>query len=59
MMIMVMTVITIIQQQIKICKCLFSVEDVSVLDEVFHQSGKDMFPIECEALAKIYLKFRM
>ena len=56
---MIMTVITIIQQPIKICKCLFSVEDVSVRDEVFHQSGKDMLPIECEALVKIYLKFRM
>ena len=59
MMIMVMTVITIIQQPIKICKCLFSVEDVSVFDEVFHQSGKDMFPIECETLVIRYLKFRM
>ena len=59
MMIMVMTVITIIQQPIKICKHLFSVEDVSVFDEVFHQSGKDMFPIECETLVIKYLKFRM
>ena len=56
---MIMTVITIIQQPIKICKCLFSVEDVSVRNEVFHQSSKDMLPIECEALVIRYLKFRM
>ena len=38
---------------------LFSIEDVSVCDEVFHEASEYMFSIEGEALAREELGFKM